>query len=705
MAITNGETVMELEHVIGLNVSCHNPSYYLSKTNENNNEQNENPNNEEKESSSNENNADYLSVCGSSIILSSFSDPHSQTFLRGHTSWIECCVVSPNKHWIASSQYGSRPDVYVWNGGKLIYKLEQHEKAVCRMTFSKDSRFLATVGSSIDGKMYIWDMHSGYIVTSTNINPSPCNDIVSGGRVKDIKRRLTTDYLFATCGKEQVRIWAMTPSTGKLLSEKCKTSNLHSIRNFTCLTFSDTADLLIAGTSSGDFFIFDVRNLTALCSYQPNCVGGINKIITTQLNNSYIHDPMSSHYFIQIIVGCGDGNISIWKYNDDLEKFIEENKIITNDGGGIITMDINKNKNKLLIATTSGNIHEIEIDDDDNKINKKCIKQNNKNDDIILMQNDGKPEEKNRKSKIICCNETSSIIDIKFPLNVSDSFLTVSEYGSIRKWSINDYSISLRHDTIYGKSHNKNLNKAICFDFNDEIIITGWQDGNIRAYNSNKSNDGLLWEIKDAQTFQGGVSCLRLGYNQKYIISCGYDGSLRCWDIRFKKLVANLKEHTSSINGIALYSDSRHVLTCSKDRSFICWDLGTQKRISCHRQNMGTINDIKLTSDENIVITCGGDRCITFWDIRQSKPTNYIEQAHNTDINCIGLGNKSNTNLIITADTQSILKLWDIKTFKLVNKQQAFCGKINGVAFSADDKQIVSVGQDSSIMLWNIFKM
>ena len=693
MAITNGETVMELEHVIGLNIACHNPSYYLTKPNENDNEQNE-----QKESLLNENDADYLSVCGSSIILSSFSDPHSQKFLRGHTSSIECCVVSPNKCLIASSQFGLTPDVYVWNNGKLIYKLEQHEKAVCRMTFSKDSRFLATVGSLIDGKMYIWDMKSGYIVTSTNINPSPCNDIVSGGRVKDIKRRLTTDYLFATCGKEQVRIWAMTPSSGKLLSEKCKTSNLHSIRNFTCLTFSDTADLLISGTSSGDFFIFDVRNLSALCSYQPNCVGGINKIITTKLNNNiYIHDPMSSHYFIQIIVGCGDGNISIWKYNDDLEKFIEENKIITNDGG-IITMDINKNKNKLLIATTTGNIHEVDIDNNDSNIS------NNNNNDIILMQNK-KNNDLNAKSAAISFNETSSIIDIKFPLNISDSFLTVSEYGSIRKWSINDYSICLRHDTIYGKSHNKNLNKAICFDFNEEIIITGWQDGNIRSYNSNKSNDGLLWEIKDAHSFQGGVSCLRLGYNQKYIISAGYDGTLRCWDIRFKKLVANLKEHTSKINGIALYSDSRHVLTCSKDRSFICWDFGTQKRISCHRQNMGTINDIKLTSDENIVITVGGDRSITFWDIRQSKPTNYIEQAHETDINCIALSNKSQTNLIVTADTHSIIKLWDIKTLKLINKQQAFCGKINGIAFSADDKQIVSVGQDSSIMLWNIFKM
>merc|ERR1712228_618374 len=186
----------------------------------------------------------------------------------------------------------------------------------------------------------------------------------------------------------------------------------------------------------------------------------------------------------------------------------------------------------------------------------------------------------------------------------------------IRKWSINDYSILLCHDNNYGI--NKKLTKSLCFDFNDEVIITGWSDGGIRAFNSNKSNDGILWNIKDAH--YGGVSSVRLGYNQKYIISAGIDGALRVWDIRFKKLVTHLKEHTAQINAIELYSDSRHALTCSKDRSFICWDLQTQRRISCHRLGMGAINDLRLTEDEATVITVGGDRSVTLWDIRQSKP-------------------------------------------------------------------------------------
>ncbi len=61
--------------------------------------------------------------------------------------------------------------------------------------------------------------------------------------------------------------------------------------------------------------------------------------------------------------------------------------------------------------------------------------------------------------------------------------------------------------------------------------------------------------------------------------------------------------------------------------------------------------------------------------------------------------------MIATADTRSNLRLWDLKTFQMVSEQNAFCGRINGIAFSNDSKQIVTAGQDATIMLWNIFSM
>jgi len=704
MATANADTqtYIELEHAIGLNIACYKPVHYLSSS-----QSKQNPN-----APQSIDDRDYLSICGSSIVLSSFSDAHSQTFLRGHTAAINGCVVSPDKQWIASSQGGPTPDILVWKNGKIAYKLEEHEKAVQCMAFSDDSRFLATLGGEGDSKLMIWDLQSGYIVTSAVLK-SKCLDIAWGGRVKDVKRRQTTDYLLATCGVEEVRLWALTPSTGKLLSEKMSPSNnIQRRRTFSCLTFTESGDLLIAGTASGDFFLFSVRRMTALTSYQPNCVGGISCVRSCKLEGQHIHDPLDAHYFVKVMVGCGDGSVSIWHYDDDLERFIEGRRIMIHDDAAIQCFDLSADSDKLLVATSKGNIYEIPVHSESNSSSTSHSVSGSGSNRASIGghplsvsaggQNQGAPAPSGGgRCRPISCHETSSIVDVQFPNGVSNAFVTVSEDGTIRKWSIEDYSVLLDHS----KNGKDGRLKSACFDFNDEVIISGWNDGTIRAHNALQSNGGVLWSIKDAHG--DGVSSIRLGFNQKYIISGGNDGGLRVWDIRFKKLMSHLTEHTASINAIELYSDSRHALSCSKDRSFICWDFQTQKRISCHRLGMGTINDLKLTADEATVITVGGDRSIHFWDIRQSKATHSVKEAHAADICCVELSGGGGTGdaVIATADSQSTIKLWDQKTLRLRAEQKALCGRINGIAFSADGKQIVSAGQDATIMLWNIFSM
>lgn len=657
LAIQSGQFSLDLAHAIGFNLTCYRPLHYIQLTlhdKENNDSLNNNNHNND------ETQIDYASVCGASIILSQFNKPHSQSFIRCHTGYISCFAVSPNKRWIASAEKGFTPDIYIYDTIKkeTVYKLEEHTKDVCCIAFSDDSRFLATIGGAMDKKMFIWDMQSGYIVTKHVAQPIPCNDIVWGGRVKNAKKRLTTDYLFASCGIDEIRIWALTPSNGRLLSEKCKTSNLH--RTFTCLEFASNGDLLVAGTESGDFFIVDVRRLDTLSTY-GNCVGGITSVICTPMSNSKVYDPLCAHLYTNILIGGGDGSVSCWKYHDDLQKFLEYQKLTLD--ASVSTMGINPSKNELLVATDNGNIHRIDS-------NLKA-------------------------TKIESSNETSTIVGIGFPNNISDKFITCSKMGSIRKWNINNYSIELTHDPT-----NNNQLYANCFDFNDDVILVGWSDGYLRSYNANKSNDPL-WSIAEANKF--GISAIKLSFNSKYIITAGNDGSLRVWDIRFRNLVSHLKEHTAPINAIELYEDSRHALTCSKDRSLICWDFMEQKRISCHRQHMGSLNDMVLSKDQQIVVTVSSNKSITFWDIRQPKPNHIIKDAHENEINCIAISNAGNQ--IVTASNDSVVKLWDIKQYRLLTTESGYCGSVTGISFSADDKQIVSVGSDSSIMLWNVYDM
>jgi WD40 repeat protein len=73
-------------------------------------------------------------------VLNSFSDPHQQCFLRGHTDYISSVHISPSGRWIASGQQGAESDVIVWSyeTKDIKYRLEEHQFGIDAVMFSRD---------------------------------------------------------------------------------------------------------------------------------------------------------------------------------------------------------------------------------------------------------------------------------------------------------------------------------------------------------------------------------------------------------------------------------------------------------------------------------------------------------------------------------------------------------------------------------------
>lgn len=57
-----------------------------------------------------------------------------------------------------------------------------------------------------------------------------------------------------------------------------------------------------------------------------------------------------------------------------------------------------------------------------------------------------------------------------------------------------------------------------------------------------------------------------------------------------------------------------------------------------------------------------------------------------------------------TGGTAGVLRVWDYHSTKLISALEGHSGSILAIAFSPDDRQIVSVAADGSIILWCIFK-
>lgn len=291
------------------------------------------------------------------------------------------------------------------------------------------------------------------------------------------------------------------------------------------------------------------------------------------------------------------------------------------------------------------------------------------------------------------------VVSVAFSPGVSDSFATAGQDNTLRVYDAGDYKVlSMATEGLAG--HPSVVNFAMDF------VTSGWEDGMVRSHAvgcADPADDGqLLWRIPNAH--KGGVSSLALAANQRFIVSGGGDGLVRVWELRSRELISDLKQHTMGITQVALYNDDVHALSCGRDRSFVCWDLRRETRVSSHTQRMGTINALALTKDQSLVITGGQERRITYWDLREPEPLQAIFPAHG-DSEVTTLDTSHCGKYIVSGGADGLVKVWDIRSGTELHSGVGHSKQVNCVRWAPDDKQLVSVGNDGCVMVWNAYDL
>ncbi|EQC29262.1 hypothetical protein SDRG_12930 [Saprolegnia diclina VS20] len=590
------------------------------------------------------NGAEYVYPAGGCIVIASLSDPHNQVFLRGHDGNISALAMSPTGGLLASGQYGSNSDVLVWDyaARRLLHRFSEHDFGINGVAFSHDERLLCTVGAERDGRIFIWDLETGNIVTTQQKLQMNVLAVTWGGFHRDVKRRDTTSYLFATGGARMLTFWVLNPASGELAPAKVE-FGAPVVRDYTCVQFTPDRETLVAGTTSGDFAVVNVKTRRFLHSISA-CTCGVSSIVALDAG---------------VLVGGGNGDVLY--FNHDYVDSAKVALVGPVSGLSLAASTVGRPTLELLAGTQHGNMYHVKFTAASGQLT----------------------------SALLCENHFRGVLAVAFATE-SDRFATLASDCTVRIWDASDYSVVVAasvHDA--GMPH--------CLAYSLDILLTGWSDGCIRCHGSD--NGDFLWSIDNAHT--GGVTALALSNNQRFIVSGGAGGDVRVWDLRKRDMVSHLKEHSMTVSGLALFDDDVHLLSCSRDKSFLCWELRSERRISSHIQRMGGLNAVALSRNQSIVLTVGQEKRISFWDLRIETPINIITKAHVDEATCIAVAHA--LPLFATGGTDQVVKLWSFDTGALLVDGIGHSGSVRSLAFSPDDRQLVTVGDEGGIFVWNIY--
>lgn len=290
-------------------------------------------------------------------------------------------------------------------------------------------------------------------------------------------------------------------------------------------------------------------------------------------------------------------------------------------------------------------------------------------------------------------NHIDAVLDCSYMENSSDKFATSSGDGTIRLWDANDYTVYARCSQVSTAAW------PTCTVFTEEIIISGWSDGKVRAFRVD--NQEQLWQIDHAHP--NGVTAIDLAHNFKFLVTGGMDGDIRVWEIRSRELISHLKEHTSKITKLLIFEDDIHLMSCSRDKSILTWDLKQEKRLTCHTQSMGGVNGFARTGDK--FITVGQERQITYWDLNKSQPEAIMNssphQQESDELFCITIS--PDGKYFATGGSLGIVRVWEYGSGKCLSENKGHSGTVVCIRYAPDGKQIVSTGMDGLVLVWNIF--
>ena len=356
-----------------------------------------------------------------------------------------------------------------------------------------------------------------------------------------------------------------------------------------------------------------------------------------------------------VVAGCGDNSI---KFFDATGKYLREARV----DGAVYGLSYGPGKQELLALTANGTVF---------RVNAASCQH------IIISE-----------------SHTKAVVAVAYAAGRSDRFATASADGTIRVWDAAEYAVLM---VATARKEQERGVTPQCLAF-AEVVYSGWSDGRVLAHSG--ETGACLWFIDNAHT--GGVTALALSHNRRFIVTGGPGGEVRLWELRTRDLVSHLKEHVQRVTSLALVDDDTMVLSASRDRCILRWDLRMERRQFCHTQRMGGINGIALSADERFVLSVGQERRLTYWDMNKMEPSRqFFLDGESDEGKAVTLSHSG--RLVATGGTAGTVRIWDFETSELLAAGGGHSGPITSIVFSPDDKQIVSVAEDGSIILWCVF--
>ncbi|AFY57121.1 WD40 repeat-containing protein [Rivularia sp. PCC 7116] len=112
-----------------------------------------------------------------------------------------------------------------------------------------------------------------------------------------------------------------------------------------------------------------------------------------------------------------------------------------------------------------------------------------------------------------------------------------------------------------------------------------------------------------------------------------------------------------------------------------------------------SVKAIKITPNGETLISGSYDRTVKLWDLKTGKLLKTLE-GHKEAV--ISIAITPDGQILASGSNDNTVKIWDLKTGKLLRTLNHNKGQITSIAISTDGETLISAGTDKTIKFWSL---